>query len=153
MRLVIAVLFLAGGVGCAYAQKNQADPRALEACKAQSGNFVDIADCLPDAHVAVKTLDAFEKLYPPAAAALKDRCIELNKPNISGAATCVSEAIRSAIGLKASMPEGASLDDPIFDAVSDEKLQTSLLDAIAEAQGAFPEQRMWGGNMYMRYRN
>lgn len=152
MRLVIAAVLFAGSIGCAYAQKTQADPRALEACKAQSGNFVDIADCLPDAHVAVKMLDAFEKLYPPAAAPLKDRCVELNTGNISGAATCVSEAIRSAIGLKASMPEGSSLDDPIFNAVSDEKLETSLLDAEAKAKEDFPDKRIWGGTTYKRYR-
>lgn len=151
MRLAIAALVLAGGIECAYAQKNQADPRALEACKAKSGNFVEIADCLPDAHVAVKMLDAFAKLYPPAAAPLKDRCIELNKSDMAGAATCVSEAVRSAIKLKASIPEGSSLDDPVFNAVSDEKLEALLLDAGAKARQVFPEHR-WGITTYMPYR-
>ncbi|MGO4834568.1 hypothetical protein AB4144_20135, partial [Rhizobiaceae sp. 2RAB30] len=111
MKLVIAALAFVSAVGCAYAQKKQVDSRALEACKAETTNFVEVAKCLPDAHVAYRMFDAFEKLYPPAATPLRDRCIELNENKMSGAATCVSEAVSSAVKLKASMPEGASLDD------------------------------------------
>lgn len=134
------------------AQAANVDPRALEACKAQSTGFVEIANCLPDADVAIKVLDAFDKIYTPQAAPLKAKCIELNKDDIAAAETCVRTAIQSAVELKASLPEGSSLDDPVFQAVANETLAAELEAARQDARNNFPDKMMWGGAIYHPYK-
>jgi hypothetical protein len=136
----------------AMAETMKADPRAFDACKAQSGTFVQIADCLPEAHVAYKTLDAFDALFPPEAQSLKKKCIELNPKDIVGSASCVTNAIDKAVDLKKSLPDGVSLGDPVFDAVANEDLATKLDNAEKKARATFPKVGFWGGGMYHPYK-
>lgn len=131
---------------------SEADPRALEQCKATSPTFVQIAECLPDADVSFKTLDAFASIYPPAAAPLKDKCLELNKDDATGAATCVTAAIKSAIDLRQSLPSGSNIEDPVFNAVSDQSRSQKLDSVIKEARKVYPDKSLWGGNLYQPYR-
>lgn len=142
-------LFVVCFTGAALSGK--VDPRAVEDCKKHSETFVQISDCVSDADVAFKTLDAFEAIYPAEAAQLKARCIELNTSGITGAATCVVEAISSAVSLAEALPPGTSLDDPIFNAVSDAKHEEKLKKVIETAREAFGR-RLWGGNAYQPYR-
>ncbi|MHA4731175.1 hypothetical protein [Ensifer adhaerens] len=148
----VAILIVLANVGLAQAADEKADPRAVDYCKATTGTFVGVAECLPDAHVAVKTLDAFEKLYPAAAQTLREKCAERNKGNTVGTSVCVTEAIRAALDLKKALPTGSKLDDPVFEAVSDTALSEKLDQAREAAKAAFPNQRMWGGSSYMPYR-
>lgn len=149
-RIFIASLLLT--TASAHAQNAATDPRALQACKAKSATFVQVADCLPEAHVGFKTLDAFETIYPPSALPLKAKCLELNPDDVGGASTCVTAAIQSAIKLSAAMPKGSTLDDPIFDAVADKALDAKLDKKIDAARADFPDQPIWGGNMYHPYK-
>lgn len=129
-----------------------ADERAVEACKKSSNTFVQVADCLPRAHVAYKMIDAFDTIYPAEAAPLKDRCIELNKNDISGAGTCISVAVKKAIELKSSLPENADVGDPIFNAVSNKDGYEKLQNVINAARDDFPEVSIWGGRRYYQYK-
>jgi hypothetical protein len=151
---VILAAILAICIAPATAQSNapaRADPRAVESCKASSSTFVQLESCLPDAHVAFRTLDAFSEIYPPDAATLKTRCIELND-DVVGALACVTTAIEAAIRLKQSLPDGSALDDAVFHAVAEPALLVRLEQVEKEAKAAFPEKRMWGGGMYRQYK-
>lgn len=149
MRTILMLLMMTGAV---VAQERRADPRALEACKKQSEAFTKIAQCLPEADVSFQTLDAFSKLYPPDAQPLKDRCIELNKDSIAGAAACLTSAINDAIKLNASLPENSDLDDPIFQAVRDPSLRDQLQAVIQDARNAYPHTPIWGVTVYYPYK-
>ncbi len=152
MRTIIAVVVsMIGLANPGQAAEEKADARAVDYCKSTSGTFVAIAKCLPDAHVALKTMDAFETIYPASAQPLRLKCIERNEGNVVGAATCLTEAINAAIGLKASLPKGSNLDDAIFESVSDTTLKTRLDDAEEQAKAVFPNVRVWGGTMYKAY--
>ncbi|OOG61990.1 hypothetical protein B0E45_31790 [Sinorhizobium sp. A49] len=150
--IVVAIAALMAITGSARAAGEKADPRALDYCKATTGTFVGVADCLPNAHLAVKTLDAFEKLYPEPAQALRTKCAERNEGNIIGTAACVTEAIRAALDLKEALPTGTTLDDPVFEAVSDSALSVKLDEAKESAKAVFPNGRAWGGSSYMPYK-
>lgn len=126
------------------------DPRALEECSGGGATFVTIADCLPEAHVAFAIMDAFDEIYPSDAAPLKTKCAEIND-NTRSASICVMNAIDAAIKLKGQLPEGATLADPVFNAANDPELLEDLTEARNRARGAFPDQRSWGGGMYMPY--
>lgn len=130
----------------------EADQRAVEACKAGGKAFTEIATCLPDADVAIKTLDAFSEIYPAEAAPLKTRCEELNPKDISAASTCVTSAIKSAMELKAALPSGTSIGDPIFDAVSDQERSDRLKEVVQKARSAYPDKMIWGGGLYHPYK-
>ncbi|TPL06689.1 hypothetical protein [Mesorhizobium sp. B2-4-11] len=155
MRLGNSLFWLAGlAVSCLASQaiSAEADPRALESCKKTSADFTAIAKCLPNADVAVAIFDEFDRTYDPAATPLKNKCIQLNGDDISGAATCTLSAISDAISLKASLPKGATIDDPIFSAVADERKQGRLLAAEKSARAKYPDVSLWGGNFYKPYR-
>ncbi len=127
------------------------DPRAVEACQTEGGTFVQISECLPDAHVAVVMLDAFGEIYDDSAAPLAATCRELNK-TIAGAAICVVNAIKSAIELAAVLPEGSELNDPIFEAVRSTEHFEQLESVMADARKVFPDKMYWGGGTYFPYR-
>lgn len=150
MRALLVLVLMTTSAAAASAGK--ADPRAVEACKAGGATFVQVSDCLPEAHVAVKMLDAFDSIYPAEAKPLKDKCLELNQDNISGAGTCVRQAVEAAVKLKATLPEGSSIDDPIFNAVSATDKQDALSKAMADAKNTFPDRMIWGGGMYHPYK-
>jgi len=97
-------------------------------------------------------MDAFDRIYPEEAAPLRSKCLELNSHDFTPGATCVYEAVRDAVDLKRSLPKGASIDDPVFSAVSDPVKKSQLDKAREEAMKAFPEKRYWGGTTYQRYR-
>lgn len=139
-------------VSAAHGSEGHADPRAIEACRASSATFVQVNECLPDAHVAFVVLDRFDDIYPPEAWPLKGKCIELNDANIAGALVCVTQALKAAAELKAAMPEGSSLDDPIFNAAMEDAHRKSLLTEIDTARKMFPERHVWGGTRYIPYR-
>ncbi|KQU96777.1 hypothetical protein ASD00_18165 [Ensifer sp. Root31] len=148
--VAIAILMMSVGIP-ANASGEKADPRAVDYCKATTGNFVAVAECLPNAHVAIKTLDTFDKLYPVAAQPLRTKCAERNEGNVIGAAACVTEAVGAALDLKESLPAGSKLDDPVFDAVSNADLSKKLDEAKEAAKATFPKVRVWGGSMYQPY--
>lgn len=144
----LTVCALLSGIPSAADESTKADPRAVEACQRESETFVQVAECLPEAHVSVVALDAFSEIYPPEADNLKSRCVELND-TITGARACVTEAIKAAIGLK---EVGASLDDPLFIAVSSPDDWSALQSAIESAKSAFPDRGFWGMTSYMPFR-
>lgn len=151
LMLLTAAMCIFGASSMNAAAQSNVDPRAVEACQAEGGTFVQISDCLPAAHVAVKTLDAFDQIYGSQAAVIPAKCRELNK-TISGVATCVVNAVESAIDLAAMLPTGTSLDDPIFDAVKSADELARLQTSIQEARDTFPDQTFWGGGVYYPYR-
>jgi hypothetical protein len=147
----IVFAFILAGIFSEPSHAAQADPRAVEVCKKESPTFVQVAKCLPQADVSIRTLDAFDQLYPEAAKPLKQKCLELNKDSIAAAATCVDEAVESAVKLKSSLPEGTSLDDKVFEAVSDAKLAEKFEAEQEKARDRYPGE-MFGGLMYRAYR-
>lgn len=152
-KFAVAVALAAMSSGlAANATDQKADPRAVEYCKATSGTFVAVAECLPNAHVSIKTLDAFENIYPAAGQPLRTKCAELNEGNIIGTATCVTEAVSAAIDLKETLPAGSRLDDAVFEAVSDPALGRQLDEAEAAAKATFPKVSIWGGSVYRAYK-
>ncbi|RWF43149.1 MAG: hypothetical protein EOS46_25770, partial [Mesorhizobium sp.] len=106
MRTILSVIAVTIATS---AVAGQADPRALEACQKTSKVFTKIAQCLPDADVAIKTLDAFSAIYPAEASPLRDKCLELNGDNLAGAAACVTNAIKDGLGLRKALPAGIDL--------------------------------------------
>ncbi|RUX08202.1 MAG: hypothetical protein EOS71_00570 [Mesorhizobium sp.] len=148
MKAIVVGLVLAATHGAVAAE---ADPRALAYCKKTSKAFTEIAQCLPDADVAVRVLDDFDRIFSGDAVSLKAKCIELNGDDINGASVCVINAVKDAVTLKSSLPKGASLDDPIFNAVADEKAYKQLIEAQDKAQKRYPEKRIWGGSLYQPY--
>lgn len=150
MRVVVSGMILIASATMAVAQR--ADPRALEFCQATSSAFTQIADCLPEADVAVRALDAFPTIFPPEAEPLRERCEELNGNNIAGALVCVRRAAEQAVELRQSLPEDAELNDPVFDAVADAELVERFHVEISEARSRYPERRMWGATHYHSYR-
>jgi hypothetical protein len=152
MLKLASALIIVVALASPISAQTKADPRAVDACKARSPTFVQVADCLPAAHVAIKTLDAFDSIYPATAQPLKAKCVERNPGNISGAWICVTEAVDKAVSLKQSLPAGASLDDPIFAAVANEDLAKKLQEAEKKAKSDFPKQTIWGGSMYFPYK-
>jgi hypothetical protein len=129
-----------------------ADPRALDACRATSETFVQIEECLPEAHVGFKVIDKFKEIYPAEALPLAAKCGELNdRP--AAVAACITNAIEAALSLSASLPAGSSLNDPVFDSVNSPELLDQLQAAIEEARSEFPNRRAWGGaGLYYTYR-
>lgn len=150
MRTLLAGLALVISGSSAAAQS--ADIRALEACQARSAAFTEIAECLPEADVAVRALDTFDEIYPAEAMPLKEVCLDRNGENIAGALACVRRAVEQAIELQRSLPEGANLNDPVFEAVSDQSLGNRLFEAISQARSRYPERRIWGASTYYPYR-
>ncbi|RVC41666.1 hypothetical protein EN781_25210 [Mesorhizobium sp. M4A.F.Ca.ET.090.04.2.1] len=102
--------------------------------------------------MAVRTLDAFSTIYPLEASPLKDRCIELNSDNLTGAAACVTNAIKDGLSLRKSLPAGSDLSDPIFAAVADDDRWSKLESAINSARAAYRDQTIWGMTLYQPYR-
>lgn len=150
MRKLLAVAALALTASASSAQE-AADPRAVSSCQADGATFVQIAECIPDAHVAVKTLDAFDTLYSEQAAPLKTRCLELNEEKPAPSAVCVTSAISASLDLAKTLPEGTDLGDPVFDAVNDPVTFSSLQAEAAEARKLFPDKTFWGGTLYQKY--
>lgn len=151
MRKLVAVAVIGLGAAMpATAQDPGVDKRAVEACQALGGTFVQINDCLPDAHVAVVGLDAFDELYPPEAVTIKATCAELNEA-VAAAFLCLTSAIDAAVELAAKLPEGSSLGDPVFDAVKSADLKAALRERMLKARESFPEKRIWGGGIYKPY--
>lgn len=130
----------------------ETDPRAVEECKVTSATFVQISECVPIAHVAFRTMDAFQAIYPQEAQPLADRCRELNSDRIVGTEACVRTAIDAAVQLQASMPAGSAIEDPIFNAVRSDELRRKLSAEIQKARSDFPDIRLWGGGSYQPYR-
>lgn len=149
MRIFLFAVMLVFGVASATAQE-KADPRAVVACQEEGGSFVSISECLPSAHVAFAVLDAFDRLYAGDAKLLRQGCEERNK-KISGVSICVQSAIEAAIELSSRLPEGSSLNDPVFDAVRSPALYAQLVEAADLAKEAFPDQMIWGGGTYFPY--
>jgi len=149
--LLFLPILLITATAAATAQTATVDPRALEACQIESSNFVDIRSCLPDAHVAVKALDAFSTIYPSEAQQIRERCLELND-QVAGAMTCTVQAVKSAVELAALLPEGSALNDAVFEGARDPDHLVKLEAVIDEARALFPEKRMWGGGIYRQYR-
>lgn len=149
MRLLVgaAALLLSAGAFAA-----EADPRAVEACQKTSKAFTEIAKCVPNADVAFAVIDEFDRAYELEATPLKAKCIELNGDDISGASICLLNAIKDAVSLKASLPAGMDLDDPVFNAVADETRRERLLAVQEAARGKYPDVIVWGGGIYMPYR-
>lgn len=152
MRLAIGAILIVSLAAPAHAQSEKADPRAVDFCRSKASTFVAIAECLPNAHVAFKTLDAFESTYPQSAQPLRSTCAANNEGDVVGASICVVEAIDAAINLKKTLPDGTSLNDPIFDSVLDVTLQERLLEAQEAAKATFPDVRLWGGGLYHPYK-
>lgn len=147
MLRLLFILLLAPTVGFA---SDKADPRAVEFCVEQDSNFVEVERCLPDAHVGYATLDAVEAIYGDAGLELSTRCKVVNDQDIVGAAVCAENAIESAIKLKSRLPAGATIPDPLFARLIDDKAFEDLEAATKTARGVFPEKRLWGGTMYQR---
>lgn len=155
MRRLISIAALSVLAGSAAAQDaaTTADPRAFEYCRAEHEAFTKVADCLPEAHVAILAMDAFRSIYPAEATSLADRCEELNDHNPVGAFDCVEYAIKDAISLAAQLPAGADMGDPVFDAiVANPDLLQQVLDVSKEARSIAPDGMIWGGNVYIPYR-
>ncbi len=133
-------------------QATKVDQRTFDFCKAKDGGFVKINDCLPTAQVAFTTMDAIANAFGSKAQPLLDKCLELNEKDIVGAATCSMEAIRAAVELKNKLPEGAKLDDELFNTIADDSKLKIVTAAISNAQELFPEVRLWGGNFYKPYK-
>ena len=128
------------------------DQRTFDFCKAKGGSFVQINDCLPKVQVAFVAMDAIAKEFGPKAQPLLDKCLELNEKDAVGAATCSLEAIKNAVELKGKLPDGADLNDELFNAIADEAKFKSVKAAETKAQELFPEIRIWGGNFYQPYK-
>lgn len=150
-KILIAVALLGASAMPAASQETGVDPRAVEACQQEGGTFVQINECLPNAHVAIVALDAFDEIYPAEAAPIKTKCHELND-RVAGAFTCVRSAIQSAIDLAKLLPAGTTLDDPIFASVSSPDDLAALTSHIDEAKKVFPDKMYWGGEVYYPYR-
>lgn len=129
----------------------EADQRAVDACKRQSDNFVQISRCLPEAHVAVRVLGAFDEIYDEAARPVKSKCLERNADSIAGAYACVIEAVKAANRLRSALPEGEALDDAVFSAVADQQRFDRLMAVRDAARLDFPDQRVWGAVTYSPY--
>lgn len=149
--LVLAIAIGSVGTAPQAVGRDSVDPRAVEACQSEGGTFVQISECLPDAHVAVVMLDAFDEVYGGAAAPLPARCRELNK-TMSGTAICVVNAIQSALELASVLPEGSELNDPIFEAVRSTAHFEQLESVMADARKVFPDKVYWGGGTYFPFR-
>lgn len=149
-HFLAAALFLAAS-SIPTAAQTAVDPRAVQACQQEGGTFVQINECLPEAHVAVVALDAFDAIYPAEAAPVKAKCLELND-RMAAAGTCIRNAIQSAIDLAKVLPTGTELDDPIFAAIASPDDQSALNERIDDAKRLFPDKMFWGGGMYHPYR-
>ncbi len=141
----MAIIALTG----AASGQEQADPRAVEFCDGIAA-AVPVAECLPDAHVAVKVFDAFDQLYPAAAQPVRVQCDERNE-NPNSSALCVIVAIETAISEAEGLPAGSHLDDPALAAISDPALFAQLEAIQKDARTLFPDRQFWGGGMYMPY--
>jgi hypothetical protein len=150
-RFLSVIILLSGLTLSAHAQ-NTADPRAVAECTDRGGSFVQINECLPEAHVAYAIFDSVPRVYGDAAKPLLDRCRELNE-EIEAAAACVSSAIDQAVQLQTKLPEGTSIPDPLFSVLADPAKAEAVEAAENEAQKAFPDQMFWGGTMYQPYSN
>lgn len=151
-RFAVLLCVVAAGLAPAPVGAGEADPRAIAACKSQSKTFVQLSECLPNAHVGIKLLDAFDRVYTSDAAHLKNTCIELNNDDASASATCVINAIEAALRLQAALPQGSTLDDPVFAAVADTGKFEKLKSERDIARQVFPDQRVWGGGTYHPYK-
>lgn len=127
------------------------DPRAVAECNARGGGYVKIKDCLPDVHVGYAVVDAFHNAFGEPGYPIKDRCIELNEAMTEKSATCMQEAVRAAVELKAQIPDGAIIDDPLFAVMADAAKLEIINAAETEARKAFPDQTYWGGGFYKPY--
>ncbi|MEM9141225.1 MAG: hypothetical protein AAGB15_15460 [Pseudomonadota bacterium] len=125
-----------------------ADERAVRFCVAKDANFVKVDDCLPDAHVAFASFDAIHQIYGDAGQDLTSRCLEVNKGDYVGAATCGRTAIEAAINLAAKLPAGTEIPDPLFKALKNPADMERLTSAIKSARAVFPDKQFWGGGMY-----
>lgn len=156
--IIIAAIAASGAIGSATAQEasGKADPRAVDECMKDGAAFTTIAQCLPSAHAAFAMFDAFDEIYSAEAQPLKERCIELNdgvgiNDGIIGAPICIEKAIEDALSLVSSLPEGLTLPDPIFNAVSDRSQFDELIRRTDEAKAVFPNPPM-NAVMYMPYK-
>lgn len=149
MKLWAAIaVAITASTGMASGQE-QADPRAIAFCDTIVAT-VPVAECLPDAHVAVKVFDAFDELYPAAAQPVRVQCGERNE-NPNSSALCVIVAIETAIAQAEGLPAGAHLDDPALAAISDPALFAQLQVIQKDARTLFPDRQFWGGGMYLPY--
>ena len=133
--------------GPALAQ-GKADPRAVAECSERHESFTQVERCLPDVHVGYIVLDAIADTYGPVGEQLSARCLELNDNKTDRASVCAGNAIEAAIRLAAKLPEGTSIDDPLFDALKDPVAYAEIQPAYEAAKEVFPEKRVWGGTMY-----
>ncbi len=153
MRFAALVLASGALALAAGAQETpKVDPRAVDECNGRGGGYVEIKDCLPDVHVGYAIIDAFHNTFGTHGYPVKDRCLELNDNQSDKAGLCISEALRDAVELKAQLPEGATIDDPLFAVMADAAKLEIIDAAVIEARKAFPGKRFWGGGFYKPYR-
>lgn len=149
------LLTITAGHSVAQESGGKADPRAVAACQTDGAAFTTISKCVPAAHIAFALFDAFDEIYPPEAAPLKERCIQLNdgkgmNDGVIGAPICIQKAIEDALSLSSALPAGSEIADPVFLALSDQGDFEELLKRRDEARRVFPE---FTGSavMYMPY--
>ncbi len=147
-----AGIMLSVNVAAAEEARPKIDPRAVAECNARGGGYVAIKDCLPDVHVGYAVVDAFHNAFGEAGYPVKDRCLELNDKMTDKSATCMREAVKDAVELKAQLPDGATIDDPMFAVMADPAKLAAVDAAESEARKAFPEKTFWGGGFYKPYK-
>lgn len=124
---------------------------SVEACKAISDNFAAVSECLPSMEIALSALSAFSEIYPAPAGALKEKCIDINTDQI-GAEVCVRKAIESALSLAEALPAGASVDDPIFEAIKNRDDFEKLEQVRISVRNRLPDFSGSGVTTYKPYR-
>ncbi|WP_176083181.1 hypothetical protein [Martelella sp. HB161492] len=78
------------------ADQKKVSPDVLAACQKTMKSFTQLPECFPTMDVAIQTLAAFKEIFPPAAAALLEKCNQLNDDNPDPTSTCVKEAVKAA---------------------------------------------------------
>lgn len=153
---MLKVVFAAVGVllsldASAEEATPKVDPRAVVECNARGGGYVAIKDCLPNVHVGYAIIDTFHNAFGEVGYPVKDRCLELNDKMTDKGGVCMREAVSAAVELKAQLPEGAAIDDPLF-AVMADPAKLEMIDAAKiEARKAFPDKTYWGATFYKPY--
>ena len=145
-RITLAFLL----VGAVQADAQTADPRALAACQANDASFVQVEKCLPSADVGIKMLDAIAQAntYGASGAELATRCIETNPNGPEQAWACARGAIDAALRLSKMLPDGAKLDDPLFEALIDPAISERLKAEESAYRQEYPNVSFWGMTMY-----
>ena len=93
----------------------------LRECPAAAISIEAVGLCLSDTRIAVRSISAFEQIYPPLVHGVVEGCSR-RVSNVALVASCIFDVVKTAVEVDESRPRGTLLNDEPFNVLADKML-------------------------------